>query len=408
MLQYALRGATGIPVFQISISDRLEQVSADWPTGASAENGARFHPFQSVTFLKVWIDTFGRSGERNLHFIEVRDGDGRPLLFVPLCIARRSGARVLEFIDGEAADYNAPVLFPTSIAWTRELAERLWQEILAILPSFDVEMLSKMPAEVDGLVNPLGLIGDLPNDLSCHASDLRRPWAEIEAAVPQRRTLMRKMRNLEKLAPLEFRLAEGEEERRAATAAFLRQKQWRFEQTRVPGFDVDRDKHDFFHDGTHVFAREGMLKLFTLSSGGTIIATVWGLVAGRRYYAVMLSFQPGDWARYSPGGVLHYRILQWLHANGFEWIDLGIGDEAWKLESCETTFSLTARQVPATLAGRAFLLRGRLMLEIRATRLWQSIRPLKWVVLRRLRQGFLSLPGYGVFSELLLPIITKV
>lgn len=375
------------PQFRISVFHSLDEVSADWPSGATDSQSARYHPFQTVTFLRVWLESFGRSGRRSLHFIEVRDDGGRPILFLPLCIARRKGARILEFIDDEAADYNAPVLFPAEIAWDRETVDLLWRQITGALPPFDFLSLSKMPHDIDGIPNPLSFLGDRPNEISCHGNDLRRTWEEVEAGVPQRKTLMRKMRNLEKLAPLVFGLAEDESQRREATAAFIRQKQWRFEQTLVPGFDVDLDKRDFFDKGTEVFAREGMLKLFYLKSGETIIATIWGLTAGRRYYAIMLSFEAGDWAKFSPGSALYYRTLQWLHEHGFEWLDLGIGDEPWKLESCETTFPLTARQSAVTLRGRLFAARARLIAALRATALWRALRPLKWKILRSVRQG---------------------
>ncbi len=306
-------------------------------------------------------------------------------MFLPLCISRRNGARVLEFIDGDAADYNAPILFASSVTWTRELAGSLWREIATRLPHYDVLIFNKMPHDVDGIPNPLSLLADRPNAISCHGSDLRRLWSEIDAAIPQRKTLQRKIRNLEKLAPLRFGIATQDDERQVVTAAFLRQKQWRFEQTRVPGFDVDLDKHDFFHEGTHTFAREGMVKLFYLKSGDTIIATIWGLVAGKRYYAIMLSFEAGEWARFSPGSILFYRALQWLHANNYHWMDLGIGDEAWKVESCETTFPLTTREEAVTLQGKVFLARTRMAHSLRATSAWQRVRPLKWVILRRLR-----------------------
>lgn len=387
------------PQFTISVFDNLDDLSAEWPSGAEAKDGARHHPFQSKTFLKVWLQSFGRSGVRSLHFVEVRDGRGQPIVFVPLCITRRKGARVLEFIDGEAADYNAPILFETSFRWDRGTAEALWRQITDPLPRFDLVSLSKMPLEIGGLVNPLSLLADRPNEISCHGNDLRRPWAEIEAGIPQRKTLMRKMRNLEKLAPLTFGIANGAGERRAATEAFIRQKQWRFEQTRVPGFDVDVDKHDFFDRGTDVFAQEGMLKLFHLKSGDTILATIWGLTAGRRYYAIMLSFEAGDWAKFSPGSILYYRTLQWLHEQGFEWLDLGIGDEPWKLESCETTFPLTALYAAMTLQGRIYVARTGLASKVRSTALWQAIRPIKWMILRRFREAAVSISGCSLLSE---------
>lgn len=385
--------------FAISVFDDIDELSSEWPRGGDAADGVFFYPFQTVTFLKAWLASFGRSGERSLHFVEVRDNSGRPLLFIPLCISRRKGARILEFIDGDAADYNAPILFASDVEWNATRAEQLWRGVTQSLPPFDLVQLDKMPAHIDGMINPLGFLGDRAYEISCHGNDLRRPWATVEAAVPQRKTLLRKSRQIDRIAPLAFKIASDDSERTEANAAFLRQKQQRFEQTMVPGFDTDADKLDFFQDGTEFFAQEGMLVLFYLKAGDEIIATIWGLKAGKRYYAIMLSFETGEWARYSPGSVLFYQTLQWLHANGYEWMDLGIGDEAWKLESCETIFPLTARSEPVTARGRAYLLRNKAVETIRSTSLWRRLRPLKWIIRRRLRPASLLLAGVAILPE---------
>jgi CelD/BcsL family acetyltransferase involved in cellulose biosynthesis len=265
------------------------------------------------------------------------------------------------------------------------------------LPPFDVQRLTKMPAQIDGVCNPLSLLGDRPNVVSCHGNDLRRSWAEIDKALPRRQGLMRKIRKLEGLGPLHFGAAQDEGEQKAATEAFLRQKQWRFEQTHVPGFDADRDKLDFFTDGTATFADAGMLQLFTLRSGDTILATLWGLRVARRFYAIMLSFEPGDWARFSPGSILYYQVLRHLHGQGYEWLDLGIGDEAWKTESCETTFDLVATEKAVSRAGHVLLARTRLVAAVRSTSIWQAIRPLKWIIRRRLKRSLQIFPAGSIF-----------
>lgn len=372
--------------FLIEVRYRLEDVSSDWPVGAPTHHQALtlLHAFQSRTFLQVWLESFGRSGTQSFHFVEVRDRARQPLLLLPLRILRAGGARLLQFVDQDAADYNAPVLFPSEMTWSRETAEQLWQQVLAELPPVDVVELTKMPGEVEGLLNPLVFLGSGVSELSCHATDLRRPWAEIDGEIPRRTTLMRKIRGLERLGPLGFHLAETEDEVRRVTAVMLRQKQRRFEETKVPGFDVDRDKFDFFDRGTARFHRDGMLRLFYLTAGETVVATIWGLVSGKRYYAIMLSFKGDEWTKHSPGSILFYKALEWLHRNGFEWMDLGIGNEPWKLESCRTTIPLVERREALTLRGRLYLARLSLMEKIRGTLVYQRLRPLKWVVLRKL------------------------
>jgi Protein involved in cellulose biosynthesis (CelD) len=372
--------------FAIVTRDRLENLSPEWPSGTpSPRLDVRSHAFQSRAFLAAWMESFGRAGGQTFHFVEVRDGSGNSVLFVPLRILKRSGARILQFIDQDAADYNAPIIFRADVTWTAARAEKLWRRILAQLPSVDVVELTKMPKEIEGLPNPLALLGHGAGALSCHATDLRRSWPEIDAEIPRRTTLLRKIRGLERVAPVSFHVAETEEEVSRVTDVMLRQKQRRFEETMVPGFDVDRDKHDFFRDGTRVFHRCGMLKLFYLTAGETVVATIWGLVSGKRYYAIMLSFEGGEWTRHSPGSILFYKCLQWLHGNGYEWMDLGIGNEPWKLESCRTTIPLVERREALTLRGRLHLQRVRLAARVRELELYRRLRPMKWVLLRKMR-----------------------
>ncbi len=393
-----------VPAFQISVFEKLDDVSVDWPRAAKAQNGAHFHAFQTVTFLTAWTNSFGRSGRRSLHFVEVRDGAGHPVLFVPLCITRRTGAAVLTFIDNDAADYNAPILFPVEFEWTREVIEGLWRQIASHLPAYDVLELDKMPADIDGLVNPLALLSNAAHSISCHGTDLRRPWSEIDSAYPNRKTVLRSARLLNDKAPLEFCVARQRDEMDEAVRAMLRQKQQRFEQTRVPGFETDRDKYDFFNEGTYLFAEKQMVVLFYLKAGDLILATNWGLVAGRRFHGIMTSFEGGDWAKFSPGSILNYRVVEWLHREGFEWHDLGVGDEPWKLKAARA-FNLSQRRSAATFNGWIYLQRRAAMVRLRATQFWQTIRPLKWIFFRRLRQSTLALLGIDILLDVVLAVL---
>ncbi|RCS25157.1 GNAT family N-acetyltransferase [Phyllobacterium salinisoli] len=375
------------PTFTIRVHDSFEGLPAEWPVGEPASSPeARYHAFQTKTFLGVWWATFGRSRGARLCLVEVRDGSGNPVMFVPLCIKMSKGAKILSFIDEGAADYNAPVLFPVPWEWSRPLAEQLWEAIVASLPAFDVFILDKMPEDVGGLINPLHLISDGPNDVSCHGTDLRRSWADIQKAQPQHKSLMRKMRNLERSASCQYVIASGKTERDEILQAVLKQKQRRFEETQVPGFDAEPDKRAFFEEGTDRFAEAGMLHLSAFKVGDEIVSTLWGLVRGKRYYGILMSFEAGEWAKYSVGHIVNYRTLEWLHQNGFEYMDHGIGDEPWKLSHCEVTVPLSQKTGTRTWRGNLYISRMRAMERMRRTRIWQKVRPLKWTVLRAIRK----------------------
>lgn len=375
----------------VQVHDSLERVSKEWPVSpADALADARYHVFQTLTFLRVWWDSFGRGGAVAPCLVEVRDSEGRPVLFAPFCLSTRKRVRILTFVDADAADYNAPILFPVDHEWTRDRAAELWRLIVEALPSFDLAIASKMPDQVGGLTNPLNLIADGPNAVACHGNDLRRAWDEIDRAIPFRKTLLKKMRALGRIGALDYFLVADEQDHDAVLAFVLRQKQRRFEETKVPGFDADPEKYAFFHEGTRSFVGARMLHLAGLRVGDEIVGAMWGLIQGKHYYAILIGSEGNDWAKYSIGRIVYYKTLEWLHKAGFEYMDLGIGNEPWKLDHCDTTVPLAQMTVVRTWRGRWYMRRARALETLRDTTLWGKVRPLKWVVLRWFGRSFVG------------------
>ncbi|WP_354063959.1 GNAT family N-acetyltransferase [Devosia sp. 2618] len=370
--------------FVIDVHSSPDQVSPDWPVGG-AETAARCHAFQTVTFLKTWQPTYGATYGAELCLVEVRDAAGKPVLMLPLMITRQRGSRVLGFTDLGVSDYNAPVLFPTDVVWTRQSANELWQSIITRLPAFDLAMFDKMPEKVGDLANPFFLLSDELNDESCHLTNLDQPWAEVEKHVQGAKNLRNRFRALQRLGTCEVVVAETKEQRQFILESLLEQKQRRFEETNVPGFERHPEKRDFFSLGTETFAEIGALHLSALVVNGEAIAAMWGFTQGRHYYGLFFTFEAGEWTKYSPGRVLHHQLLQLLAERGFACLDLGIGDEPWKLAACDVTIPLHQFTAAYTLRGRMTLRLMQLHERLTQTALWQKLRPLKWILLRKFR-----------------------
>lgn len=379
----ASRGVAMPATWQIEVFNHPAAVSPDWPRGAAGP--AQCHVFQTLAFLETWQASYGQSPDIDLCLIEVRDGAGNPVVMMPLIIRRSRGRRVLGFVDLGVADYNTPILFPTQELWTKARARALWEEIKARLPAFDLAILDKMPEKVGALVNPLHLLADGVNPESCHLTRLDRPWADVEKAIQGAKNLRNRFRSLQRLGPCELVVAETAEQRASMLESLLAQKQRRFEETHVPGFDEHPEKRAFFTLGTEIMAKTGALHLSALILDGKILATYWGLAHGSHYYGLFIGNEAGEWLKYSPGRVLHYQLLQHLSASGFACLDLGIGNEAWKQSVCDVTIPLSRLIEARTLRGKLSLSLSDLHARLVATALWQKIRPLKWVLLRSWR-----------------------
>lgn len=371
--------------FAVRVHDDARALPAHWPrSGRTGE--ARCHIFQTAEFLEVWAETFGRALKARTFFVEARDADGALAMLVPFTIVRKPGARILSFVDGGAADYNAPILFETAWSWTPRNAAEAWSAIKTALPRFDVALFDKMPAEVGGILNPFHLLATADNPEACHATDLRKPWKEVEKGQVFYGKRMRRIASLQETTPVEMTIASDDASRGRILTALLEQKQRRFEETRVPGFDAQPEKRAFYERATDAMSKSGALHLSALSFGGDIVAAQWSLVHAGRYYALVGSFDGSVYGRYSPGKVLYMMLLKHLHERGVEIADLGVGDEAYKQDHCDMTIRLSVMTEAQTAAGRFYLARADAMRRLRDSRLWQKLRPLKWVVLRGLKR----------------------
>lgn len=371
--------------FAVRVHEDASALPAHWPRSGRSEE-TRCHVFQTAEFLEVWAATFGRASRARTCFVEVRDADGALAMLIPFAIVRKAGARILAFVDGGAADYNAPILFETAWDWTPRNAAEVWRAIRTALPDFDVALFDKMPAEVGGVVNPFHLLATAENPESCHATDLRKPWAEVEKRQVFYGKRMRRIASLQETTPVEMLIAEDDPTRGRILTALLEQKQRRFEETRVPGFDAHPEKREFYERATEALAKSGALHLSALAFDGEIVAAQWSLLHGERYYALVGSFDGRVYGRYSPGKVLFMKLLKHLHERGVAIADLGVGDEAYKQDHCDMTIRLSVMTEAQTLAGRFYLARADAMARLRASALWRRLRPLKWVLLRGLRR----------------------
>lgn len=366
--------------FSVSLHGTLP---LNWPS-AAAPGEICGHIFQMREFLSVWSATYAARLGAVALYVEVRDAGGVLILQVPLAISVKRGTRILTFADLGAADYNAPMLHPALWEMRRDEVEDLWTAIETALPRIDIVDLEKMPARIGGRSNPLFQLASAANAESCHGSDLLRPIEEIEATQAQLKALRRKCRGLEKLGQTEFVVASTPTERARLLAAAIEQKQRRFEETRVPGFEESPHAREFFEQATGVFGDTKNLRFCALSVGGEIVATSWNVGLGDTLYELMIGFAGGEWTKHSAGRILNLMLLRWAKENGYRYLDHGIGDEAWKAENCDTHVPLGRFVVARSARGRRALAGRAILARLRETSLYQRLRPWKWIVRRSL------------------------
>ncbi|GEP10511.1 GNAT family N-acetyltransferase [Methylobacterium gnaphalii] len=380
----ASTGLGPIDDLQVRVAD-APSAFPDWPrTGEPRQ--ARCHVFQCADVLEVWLDTIGRARRIRPLFVGVSTAAGATVMLLPLGIERVRGIRVLGFLDGTVVDYSQPVLFPSAAQIDGAAMTRLWQRIRSALPGFDVALLDKMPVEIGGQANPLMHLGAEAMPVSGHVMSLSGSREELEARIPVSKRHQRYMRQLTKDQSVALEVAETAERARVFLDDMIENKTRKFHETRVPGFEVP-GKRAFYDEATRRLPNLAPIHLSAVRAGETVVASHWGLIFGDRFYFLMTAYAGGEWRKYSPGRILNDELIRWCHANGYRWFDFGIGDEVYKDEYCDIVVPLHVAVIPVTLRGRLYVRSGAVLERLRASQLWQRLRPYKWVILRTLRRS---------------------
>jgi CelD/BcsL family acetyltransferase involved in cellulose biosynthesis len=366
-------------IVQISVASDFRPFAGIWPSLSELDGKSAF-PFQARDVLETSLATIGAARGTRPFLVRVDDPAGNPLMLVPLGIERRHGVRVLGFIDGGVADYNAPVLFPDSDAIDADAMQAIWLQICRALPAIDVAILDKIPATVAGQPNPFRFLGRENAPASGHLLTLAGTFETYAAErMPRRQDTRRKRRRLAEVGEIRLVIATRPDDIARIYAALVRQKTRRFLETRgVDGFNTPGFR-GYFATMTDRFLDGGYVQLSALSVGDDIVATHWGIVAAGRFYFLLPAFEAGEWLKFSPSRLLIEDLIAWSYAQGLKIFDFGVGDEPYKEEFRDTVLPLLRADFPRTVRGHAYahFLRARHGLinspggaVVRATRRW--------------------------------------
>jgi CelD/BcsL family acetyltransferase involved in cellulose biosynthesis len=355
--------------FEIRVARKIGELADIWPRSDSCGT-AHCYIFQCADFLEVWCETLGQARRIQSFFVGVFDRTGRPMLLLPLGIERQKGLRVLKFLDGGVCDYNVPIVFEPTRNWGRETLERLWRELIQVLPPFDIAMFDKMPADVGGLPNPLVKLRAIRSEQSGRLINVSGSWEEyIANHLPYRRKSGQQRRKLARVGAVGFTVAVAPEDGQRIVQVMMRQKSRRCVETgqadelELPGY------RQYYVAMTEHFTGKAPLLVTALEVDGTMIATSWSLIFNKRFLWMVTTFEGGEWRRFSAGRILLEHLLEWCFSHGMAIFDFGWGDESYKIGYSDQVVALYRLNIPVTLVGKAYQ-------AGRNTKAWALVRPI--------------------------------
>jgi len=341
--------------FKVALLAADNLAAADWPSISDVRD-LRMYIYQSREFLDIWLDTIGKASRIEPYFIVVTDGDGRPVLFLPLTIETKFNVRLLRFMDCGVADYNAPIVAADRTLSRQEFHE-VWAEALAQLPSFDVIDLKKIASDIAGAVNPLSYLDCTPFGESGHAIVLNRLREQTDtrrAVVRLRRKLQSHAKGLNQIGEPSFIVNPPAAEAARVAERLLELKRRKYQRTSTPDFLAAPGVERFYREMMSPGRLGAISHLSALTVGDTVASAHLGFIGRGRFYYIFPAYDTA-FGRHRVGHLLLQHLIDQSVTQDFDTFDFGIGDAAYKNKWATHHLTLQCHERAVTAAGRVYL-----------------------------------------------------
>jgi CelD/BcsL family acetyltransferase involved in cellulose biosynthesis len=338
----------------------------DWKHAAARWNGAgHATTFQNIRWLEAWYAAFDHVSPL---IAIVSDATDRQVALVPLIRRTQGGVRIVEFADLGLTDYNAPILASGTTSDGTE-ARALCQALLAALRRLpegaDLIRMQKMPAQVDGMPNPLVSLGRLGScSLNGNLVSIGDDFEAYRSSI-KRMQLPRSWRVFSRNSGAAFRLVADAGEGVALLDTMDAQQQARMQRLGLEFTLNDAASAKFYRDLVIRGIGEGYAVMSALTCDEAIVATVLGIRQGANFVFLRISNAGPRWSPCSPSRLIIERTMAALHRDGVRQFDLSIGNYAFKRRFGAAQFPLADVSVPLGWRGLPYALRDRAVHELR-------------------------------------------
>jgi CelD/BcsL family acetyltransferase involved in cellulose biosynthesis len=339
--------------FSVELFEGGDLAAAAWPS-IDAGPQHSMYVYQSREFLDVWMASIGKARRARCFLVVVRDASDKPVLYLPLVIETRFNNRILRFMDGGVADFNAPIL-AAGCELTRSEFLAIWAEIQFLLPAIDLIDLKKIPSEVCGARNPLTYLDCRPYESSGYAVDLalRREQVASGPVWRMRKKLARQHHRLSRLGPTEFVTRPAAAQLPAFVDRLMELKREQYLRTSGRDFFATPGIHDFYSRMAAPAQLGRISNLSGLTCGGNVVSAHLGFTGRGRFYYVLPAFDT-RYRSLAVGILLLDHLIERCGEEAYATFDLGEGDFSYKTKWATHRLPLLACEQAVTSIGALY------------------------------------------------------
>lgn len=303
----------------------------DWRQAALRLNAGHRTAFQHGYWLGAWYQAFHDLAP--LIAVISDATTGKDIAMVPMISHSRRGIRIAEFADLGVSDNNAPILARDAAldaAAANAISRALVEALRALPDRFDLLRLRKMPAKVDGQLNPLVSPGRLgSSSLNGNLVLMGDDYEDYQASI-KRMQMPRCWRVFSRHAGARFEIATDVARTHELMAVMDVQQQARMRKLGSPFVLNDETHARFYREVVRQGVAEGYAVVSALVCDEGVVATALGVRNGATYCLLRISHGGDSWSNCSPGLLVAERTMAALHAKGVRRFDLSIGNQDYK------------------------------------------------------------------------------
>ena len=313
-------------------------------------------PFQTPQFLHAFQETQCKPGEVVLSVMRFSEaeGNGAPLMLLPLVRYRRGPMRVIGAPDFGLADQVAPV-----VGAAGQVSNDILQDAIAAyfstLGDADLVDMKKLHPHVGQIDNPLYCQPGTAPESKTLCLDLQE---RSEDADWRRKSVYKKVRSkFRRLGGMgvEFTEAATPEARLDLFTALARQRRERFQQLGREDSLQRGERTAFYRCLAALQTADTPFTALALKRGQEVLACMVLLRSADQATGVLVSIGEPKWHGYSPGMVLFSKAIEWACDNGIRWFAFGTGEQDYKQRFGGRPEETRRLLKPLNARGRLFL-----------------------------------------------------
>ena len=281
--------------------------------------------------------------------------DNRLVSIFPLCIRNDKTIRKLEWMGGDQADYMGPII-DKNYNINNDFSN-IWEKCNQALPRYDFMLLNNQKENLFNVNNPFVSNFNNFKSLKAYKSILHNDWEsfyEKHANSKSRQTDRRKIRKLNNIGTLQFKVGKTKFEKKEIINNMIILKRKRYLETNNIDWLSIENYQNFYINLPSLDLDTAELHCSCLLLDKKILACHVGVIQNETFYLLMISHESEDFRSFSPGRLFMLELINHSFKKGLKFFDFTIGEENYKKSWSDEESIIYSSFKSITILGKLF------------------------------------------------------